>query len=250
MCEAENRQARHYELLTEARSADAAVAAAATDLLLKENIGLVRSAAFKFRDRGIEYEDLMQIGIMGMLRAIRTFDLSRGTAFSTFAVPLIVGEIRRSLRDDGMIHVSRAYKQLAGELSRRRRELTAERGEEPTLAELAELCHTTPEEAATALAAVAPVTSLSEKLFEEDKGELQDRLTDEESENEPVILTNRLALGEAIGRMPPLWRKILLLRYFRGRTQQETADLLGLSQVKVSREEKKILTYLRGEMIV
>ena len=107
-----------------------------------------------------------------------------------------------------------------------------------------------PEEAAMALGAVTPVASLSETVFEDEKGELGERITSDESEHEPTILSDRLALGEAISRLPPLWRKIVLIRYFRNRTQQETADLLGLTQVKVSREEKKILAFLRGEMTV
>lgn len=247
--EAQDSRERHYFLLREAQGEDATAAEAATAALISENIGLVRAAAHRFRDRGIEFEDLMQIGTMGMLRAIRTFDLSRGTAFSTFAVPLIVGEIRRSLRDDGMIHVSRSYKQLAAELARKKQEFLAREGREPTVVELAEAAGTSPEEAAAALAATAPVSSLSEKLFEDDKGELGDRITSDESANEPQILSDRLALAEAMAKLPPLWRKILLIRYFRNRTQQETADLLGLSQVKISREEKKILTFLRTQML-
>jgi len=241
---------RHYALLRVAQSADAEAAAAATERLLLENMGLVRTAALRFRERGMEYEDLVQIGTVGMLRAIRSFDLTRGTAFSTFAVPLIVGEIRRSLRDDGLLHVSRGYKQLAAELSRARQRIQTAEGRDPAIGELAALCGTSPEEAAMALTAVSPVASLSEQLFEDDTGELGDRITDDESEHEPAILTDRLALREAIGKMPPMWRRILLLRYYRCRTQQETAELLGLSQVKVSREEKKILHFLRGEMVV
>lgn len=244
------RSARHYALLAEAQSNDPVKADGAVALLLAENMGLVRAAALRFRDRGTEYEDLIQIGTMGMLRAIRTFDLSRGTAFSTFAVPLIVGEIRRYLRDSGMIRVSRGTKQLAAELMRRAEGLAAEKGREPSVAELAAACGVSPEEAAAALSAAAPVTSLSECAFEDDKGEYAARITDDESANEPAILTDRIALRDAISRLPPLWRKILLLRYFRDRTQQQTAEALGLSQVKVSREEKKILTFLRGEMIV
>ena len=243
-------KARHYALMKEAQSEDRAVAEAATATLLNENMGLVRTAALRFRDKGIEFEDLLQIGTIGMLRAIRTFDLSRDTAFSTFAVPLIVGEIRRNLRDDGMIHVSRTTKQLAADLLRKRQDFTAREGREPSVHELAELAGLAVEEVAMALAATAPVASLSEKVFEDDKSELGERITDDESSNEPAILTDRLALSEAIARMPPLWRKILLLRYFRNRTQQQTADFLGLTQVKVSREEKKILTFLRGEMLV
>ncbi len=248
--EENTRLVRHYELIGRAQSADAEISAPATETLLCENMGLVRNAALRFRDRGTEYEDLVQIGIIGMLRAIRTFDLSRGTAFSTFAVPLIVGEIRRHLRDDGMIRVSRGYKKLAAELTRRRREIAEAEGRDATVEELAAYCGVDKEEAAMALASASPVTSLSDCAFEEEKGELSERITDDESANEPAILSDRLALREAIGRMPTLWRKILLLRYYRDRTQQETADCLGLTQVKVSREEKKIMAFLRGELIV
>ena len=248
--EENTRQARHYALLEQVHGADHEAAEVATEALLCENMGLVRNAALRFRDRGCEYEDLVQIGTIGMLRAIRTFDLSRGTAFSTFAVPLIVGEIRRHLRDDGMIRVSRTYKRLAADLTQHRREIAEREGREADIEELAALCGTSKEEAAVALATLNPIASLSDCMFEEERGELSERLTDDESANEPAILSDRLALREAIGRMPPLWRKILLLRYYRDRTQQETADALGLSQVKVSREEKKIIAFLRNEMIV
>jgi RNA polymerase sporulation-specific sigma factor len=149
-----------------------------------------------------------------------------------------------------MIRVSRNYKKLAAELTARHREIAEREGRDATVEELAAAVGSSKEEAAIALAAITPVTSLSECAFEEDKGELAERLTDDESANEPAILSDRLALRAAIDRMPPLWRKILLLRYYRDCTQQQTADVLGLSQVKVSREEKKILTFLRGEMIV
>lgn len=248
--EERERYTRNYELIGRAQSSDEREAAEATERLLSENMGLVRAAVQRFRDRGTEYEDLLQIGTMGMLRAIRTFDLSRGTAFSTFAVPLIVGEIRRHLRDDGMIRISRGYKKLAADLMRVRREIAEREGRDAGVEELALSCGVSKEEAAVALSAMSPVTSLSETAFEDEKGELSERITDDESANEPAILSDRLALQEAIGRMPPLWRKILLLRYYRDRTQQQTADLLGLSQVKISREEKKILAFLRGEMIV
>ena len=248
--EENTRQARHYALLEQVQGGDAQAAAAATEALLCENMGLVRNAALRFRDRGCEYEDLVQIGTIGMLRAIRTFDVSRGTALSTFAVPLIVGEIRRHLRDDGMIRVSRGYKKLAAELSGRRREIAEREGREPDVEELAVLCGVSKEEAAVALASLNPIASLSDCAFEEEKGELSERLTDDESANEPAILSDRLALRDAIAHMPPLWRKILLLRYYRNRTQQQTADALGLTQVKVSREEKKLLGFLRGELIV
>ena len=211
--EENTRLERHYELIALAQSPDKEAAEAATEALLRENAGLLRNAAMRFRERGTEYEDLLQIGTIGMLRAIRTFDLSRGTAFSTFAVPLIVGEIRRHLRDDGMIRVSRNYKKLAAELTARRREINEREGRDASVEELAAAVGSSKEEAAIALAAVSPVASLSECAFEGDKGELAERLTDDESANEPAILNDRLALRAAIDRMPPLWRKILLLRY-------------------------------------
>ena len=248
--EENTRIARHYALIADAQSGDAQRADAATRDLLSENMGLVRAAALRFRDRGTEYEDLMQIGTIGMLRAIRTFDLSRGLAFSTFAVPLIVGEIRRHLRDDGPLRVSRSYKKLSTDLARARREIGEREGRDVTIEELAHACGVSREEAAVALAATSPVTSLSECAFEEEKGELSERITDDESAHEPEIISDRIALREAISQMPPLWRRILLLRYYRDHTQQQTAQMLGLTQVKISREEKKILELLRGKLIV
>ena len=248
--EENSRQSRHYALIAVAQSEKECEAQQATEPLLVENMGLVRTAAQRFRERGVEYEDLLQIGTMGMLRAIRSFDLSRGLAFSTYAVPLIVGEIRRYLRDDGLIRVSRNYKKLCRELCNKRAEILGREGREAGVEELAALCGVSREEAAVAMSSATPVTSLSDPVFEEDKGELADRLVDEEGLHESEMLNNKIALREAIARMPALWRKILLLRYFRDRTQQQTADALGLTQVKISREEKKILEFLRGELIV
>ena len=248
--EENSRQSRHYALIAQAQSGNSAQAEAATEALLSENMGLVRGAANRFRERGVEYEDLLQIGTIGMLRAIRSFDLSRGLAFSTYAVPLIVGEIRRHLRDDGLIRVSRNYKKLCTELCNKRAEILQEEGREVGIEELAALCGVSREEAAAAMASAMPVTSLSDPAFEEDQGELSERLVDEESLHEAQVLNDKIALRAAIARMPVLWRKILLLRYYRDRTQQQTADALGLTQVKISREEKKILAFLRGELIV
>lgn len=248
--EENTRQSRHYALIAAAQSEDKIAANTATEVLLAENMGLVRSAVYRFRERGVEYEDLMQIGTIGMLRAIRSFDLSRGLAFSTYAVPLIVGEIRRHLRDDGLVRVSRNYKKLCTELCNKHTEILAREGREAGIEELASLCGVSREEAAVAMASATPVVSLSDPIFEEEKGELSERLVDEESLHESQILNDKIALREAIGRMPSLWRKILLLRYYRDRTQQQTADALGLTQVKVSREEKKILEFLRNELIV
>ena len=213
--------------------------------LVEENMGLVRSVAHRFLNRGTEYEDLIQIGILGMLKAIRSFSPTRGCAFSTYAVPVIIGEIRRHLRDDGPIKVSRIYKREGTALLRERQRILTEEGREAGIAELAELCAISPEEAAVALEAVSPVTSMSDLVVGEESLTLEGVLADEESLGEYERICDRIALAQCIRRLPPLWQRIVLLRYYRGMTQQETAELLGLTQVKVSREEKKLLADLR-----
>ena len=220
----------------------------ATETLIVENTALVKSIALKFRDRGTEFEDLMQIGTIGMIKAIRSFDIERGTAFSTYAVPLIVGEIRRHLRDDGLIRVSRSYKRIGIIIMREKNRIMLEEGREASLSELAALAGVSAEEAAIAIDAVSPVTSLSETVYGEDSKTYDAILPDRESANEFENLNDRISLAQAINKMPPDWRKIVLLRYYRNMTQQQVANLMGLSQVKVSREEKKIMSFLRGEL--
>ena len=235
--------ARTLALIKRAQDGDDA----ATEEVMRLNMGLVRSVALRFRDRGTELEDLIQIGSIGMLRAVRCFDFSRGCTFSTYAVPLIIGEIRRFLRDDGLIHVSRTAKKLGMDLMGARNAIIAREGREPRLAELAELCAVSVTEAAEALDAISPVGSLSEPVWEEEDGvTLEMTVADDDSSLDRMF--DRIALGQAVSRMPPLWRKIVLLRYFRDCTQQKTADLLGLTQVKVSREEKKIVEFLRQQL--
>ena len=218
----------------------------ATEELIKLNAGLVRSIALRFRDRGTETEDLIQIGTIGMLRAIRSFDPSRGTVFSTYAVPLIIGEIRRHLRDDGLIKVSRQYKRAAMQLMNLKNRIMMEEGREASLRELAEGCGMSMSEAAVALDSVSPVASLSEKVYGDEGTTLENVIPSEDAEIQR--LGDNLALSQAISRMPVLWQKIVLLRYYRDMTQQQTANTLGLSQVKISREEKKIFDFLRREL--
>ena len=223
---------------------------AATAELIQLNMGLLRSIVFRFRDRGVEEEDLMQIATLGLIKAIRSFDRERGTCFSTYAVPLVFGELRRHLRDEGPIKVGRAYKKLGAELMNAKNRILLEEGREPRVFELAERCGVSAEEAAMALDAMAPMVSLSDFAFGEEEGvELGAILPDEESSSEIDRMCEGIALGEAMRKLPPLWQKMVILRYYRNRTQQQTADALGLSQVKVSREEKKILEFLRGEML-
>ncbi len=235
---------RNQELLKRVRDGDEE----AESLLVEENLGLVRKVARRFVDRGTEYEDLVQIGTIGMLKAIRSFSLERGTAFSTYAVPLIIGEIRRHLRDDGPLKVSRIYKKQGLQLLHEKNEIVAKEGREPCIAELAARCGVSVEEAAISLDAISPVTSLSDFVYGEDSVTYEGVLSDEESENESERICDRVAIAQCITRMPPLWRRIVLLRYYRNMTQQQTADALGLTQVKVSREEKKILGFLREEL--
>ena len=220
----------------------------ANEKLIIENMALVKSIAFKFRDRGTEFEDLIQIGTIGMLKAIRSFEHERGTAFSTYAVPLIVGEIRRHLRDDGLIRVSRGYKRTGITIMREKNRIMTEEGREAGISELAEYAGVSVEEAAIAIDAVSPISSLSDTVYGEDSRTLDSVIPDRESADELENLNDKISLGQAINKMPPQWRKIVLLRYYRDMTQQEVANLLGLSQVKVSREEKKIMLFLRGEL--
>ena len=218
----------------------------ATAELMRLNTGLVQSIAVKFGGRGVDFEDLVQIGNIGMLKAIRSFDLSRGVVFSTYAVPLIFGEIRRFLRDDGLIKICRPQKRLGALLMRAKEAYIAENGCAPRIEELAKACDCSTEEAAAALCAVSPAVSLSEPLSGEEDGFTLENTLSSQDENEKML--ERISLSEALGKLPDLWQKIVLLRYYRDLSQQSTAELLGLSQVKVSREEKKLIEFLRKQM--
>lgn len=235
---------RNQELLRRAGEGDSEAEAA----LVEENLGLVRKVARRFLDRGTEYEDLVQIGTIGMIKAIRSFSIERGTVFSTYAVPLIIGEIRRHLRDEGPIKVSRIYKKQGLMLMCEKNRIAAEEGREAGVAELAARCGVSIEEAAVSLDAMTPVTSLSDFVYGEDTVTYEGVLADEESERESERICDRVALAQCIHRLPDLWQKIVLMRYFRNMTQQETANALGLTQVKISREEKKLLAALREEL--
>ncbi len=220
---------------------------AATDELVKLNAGLVQSIAYKFCGRGIDFEDLVQIGNIGMLKAIRSFDLERGVVFSTYAVPLIFGEIRRFLRDDGLIKICRPQKRLGAMLMRAKEKYISENGNTPRIEELAKICDVTAEEAAAALCAVSPAVSLSEPLCGDEENFTLENTLFVQDDGDKMI--ERLSLTEALAKLPELWQKIVLLRYYRDMSQQSTAELLGLSQVKISREEKKLIEFLRKQMI-
>lgn len=212
--------------------------------IVSQNMGLVKSIALRFCGRGTDYEDLVQIGSIGLIRAARSFDFSFGCMFSTYAVPLIIGEIRRFLRDDGLIKVGRATKQAAGVIMREREAFLAEFQREPSVSELAEKCKMSIEEVVYALDAAGPVRSLSESVGQEGDGaSLEYFIADRDDLLEK--LTDSIALREAISTLSVRQQEIVNLRYFKEMSQQQTGDALGITQVKVSREEKKIMEILR-----
>lgn len=218
----------------------------AMDRLIEQNMGLVKNIARRFIGRGVEYEDLVQIGTIGMLKAAKSFDLDFGTVFSTYAVPLIIGEIRRFLRDDGMIKVSRDLRKKGTVIMRAKEDFAKEHGREPKISELSAICHMNAEDIAYALDAVCPVYSLQDTIGNSDDGATLESVT---PANENVIeeMTDRLALAEAISKLDTRSQQIIQLRFYRDLSQQQTADILGITQVKVSREEKKIFEFLRKE---
>ena len=232
---------KNPELIRRYREGDEAAGEAIVIL----NAPLVSSIAARFSGRGYESDDLVAIGNIGLVKAIRTFDFSRECAFSTYAVPLIFGEIRRFLRDDGMIKVSRDEKRLFAIVCRERERRTAS-GESTALSEIAKALSLTREEVASALAAGSPVRSLDECAYlDDDSVTLGGTLFDEDEEERNF---DKLRLGFAIERLDPWQRKLIILRYFKDLSQIETAKALGVTQVKISREEKKILQKLKSLM--
>ena len=209
------------------------------------NEPLVYSIAGRFSSRGADISDLVECGNIGLVKAMRTFDFSRECAFSTYAVPLIFGEMRRFLRDDGIIKVSREEKKLSAMLNAERERRIAV-GERIDVASVAAAVGVSAQDAASALGALAPIRSLDDSAFDDDDSvSLGSTVCDEDAE---VRDFDRLALRFAIESLETWQKKLIILRYFRDFSQTETAKMLGLSQVKVSREEKKIMSILRERM--
>ena len=225
------------ELIASAQAGDMS----AKERLVTENSGLIWSVARRYFGRGVDADDLYQLGCVGFLKAIEGFDLEYGTQFSTYAVPKIAGEIRRFLRDDGSVKVSRSVKERAATIKMARQKLTGLLNREPTLTELSEQTGFTPEEIAVAETATASAESI-QKETGEDGFSLEDVLSEGHMEEEMI---EKIALKEAIGKLPDRERAVVDLRYFRGLTQDKTAGILGVSQVQISRIEKKALTELR-----
>lgn len=222
-------------LLAQAGDRDAA------ERLVTENSGLIWAVARRFLGRGVETEDLYQLGCMGFLKAIEGFDPSYGTQFSTYAVPKIAGEIRRFLRDDGAVKVSRSVKERSAAIRACRARLAASLGREPTLLELSQELGISPEDIALAETATAATESIQRQTGDEGFS-LEDVLTDTESEEQ---MLEKIALRQAISKLPQRERMVIQLRYFHGLTQQRVAKLLDISQVQVSRVERRAMDQLR-----
>lgn len=221
---------------------------AARDTLVERNMGLVYSVAHRFQNRGTDLEDLIQLGCIGLLKAIDKFDTSYEVRFSTYAVPMITGEIKRFLRDDGMIKVSRSLKETAWKAYGARERLEREWGREPTLNEIAQKVSLSVEELAMALDAGSEIESLQKVIYQGEGNDisLMDRIEEPVSQGE--ILLNRILLEQLLQSLNQEERQIIYMRYFCDQTQAEIAKKLGISQVQVSRMEKRILTRLRGQL--
>ena len=217
----------------------------AGEQLVIDNTGLIWSVARRYFGRGVDPDDLYQLGCVGFLKAVAGFDTQYGTQFSTYAVPKIAGEIRRFLRDDGAVKVSRGLKERAATVKMARQRLTGELGREPTLSEIAEQVGFTVEEIAMAETATSAAESIQRETGE-DGFTLEAVLTDGSQEDQ---LIERIALREAIAKLPERERMVVVLRFFRGLTQEKTAVIVGVSQVQVSRIEKKALTHLRETIL-
>lgn len=216
----------------------------ATELLVTENSGLIWSVAKRFLGRGVEPEDLYQLGCLGFLKAVEGFDMGFGTQFSTYAVPKISGEIRRFLRDDGTVKVSRSLKEKAITIKAARTLLSQAFGREPMLSELSLQTGFTPEDIALAESATASIESIHQPTGE-DGFSLENVLTDTESEDK---FLEKISLRQAIDALPEREGLVIRLRYFHGLTQQRVSNMLNVSQVQVSRIEKKALQRLKASL--
>ncbi|HBT64074.1 MAG TPA: flagellar biosynthesis protein FliA [Ruminococcaceae bacterium] len=207
------------------------------------NIGLVHSCARRFIGRGIEYDDLFQAGCMGLVKAADGFDEERGLKFSTYAVPVILGEIRRLFRDGGAVKVSRSLKELSMRAARERENFISNEGREPTVSEMADLLGVEIEQAAEALGAALPPLSLTRSGVEDDGDQIDVPVSSPDE-----MLTDRLALRQGLCELDSLDRALIVLRYLKSNTQQSTAEKLGMTQVQVSRRERAILARMREKL--
>lgn len=211
---------------------------------IEKNLGLVHACAGRFKGRGIEYEELYAAGCLGLVKACDGFDTGRGVCFSTYAVPVILGEIKKLFRDGGTVKVSRSLKELSLKIGAERERCLKRTGKEPGVAQLAETLNTTPEQIALAIRASLPALSLT-PTDDEDGQREWDVPVDSPEES----LSDRIGLEEVLGRLEPRDRQLIKLRFFGGRTQSETAKVLGTTQVQISRRERKVLQWMREQLL-
>ena len=221
----------------------------ARDKIVSLNTGLVWSVARRFQNRGHELEDLFQIGVIGLLKCIDKFDLSYEVKFSTYAVPMITGEIKRFLRDDGMIKVSRSLKETAYKVKLAKDKLSMEGGNEPTIHQIADYLQISVEEIAASLESSAEIESLYQTIYQGDGKSIYMIHKVREGEDESESIVDRLTVQDMIEGLNEKEKQIIKLRYFESKTQTEIAKLTGISQVQVSRLEKKILLQMRKKLV-
>ncbi len=214
------------------------------EILIENNMGLVHACARRFIGKGIEYDDLFQAGCVGLVKAAGGYDESLGFAFSTYAVPAVLGEIKRLFRDGGAVKVSRALKEKSREIMKLSAELSTELDREPTVSEIAERSGLTACEVSELLLVSQPPVSLT------DSGEDGERQFDLPVAGHEENITEQLSLGQCLGELGDLERRIIEMRYFQGLTQSVCAEKLGMSQVQVSRREKSILLKIREKMVI
>lgn len=219
------------------------------EVLIEQNLGLVHHIVKRFLNRGYDTEDLFQIGVIGLIKAIDKFDPSFDVKFSTYAVPLIAGEIKRFLRDDGMVKVSRTLKENGSRVKYARERLSLRLNREPTLQEVSKEAGLTTEEVILAMEANVQVESIYQSVYQNDGNEIYmvDQLADKGKDEQEKML-NHLVIKQLIEGLPETEQKLIRLRYYQDKTQTEVAKMLGISQVQVSRMEKKILLGLRERM--
>lgn len=210
---------------------------------IQRNLGLARTCAGRFTGRGIDYEDLYAAGCLGLVKACDGFDPARGVCFSTYAVPVILGEIKKLFRDGGAVKVSRSIKELGLKINAERERRLKQSGVEPSVNQLAQALGSTPEQVAMAIQAAMPVVSLTPAENEDGNREW-----DVPVESPEEKLSERISLWEVIDRLPPQDRLLIRLRFFGGKTQSETARVLHTTQVQISRRERKILQWMRREL--
>ncbi len=223
----------------------------AQSVLVERNVGLVWSIVKRFQNRGYEVDDLFQIGSIGLIKAINKFDTSYNVKFSTYAVPMIIGEIKRFIRDDGIIKVSRSLKEISSKARITKEIMSKELGREPTINEIAQRMNILPEELVMAIEAGCTPESLYSTIGDGDNSPilLIDRIDAADNNNCEVDLIDKIAIRQILDTLDARERQIIILRYFKEKTQVQIAKLLGISQVQVSRIEKKILRDIKSKMI-